>query len=92
MVHIAKHYLSAAQIKALVEDYRAGETVATCCTRYRITRSTLYRNIKKYEQLYGPEAKSEFYWQVECRRLKEVLADLMLENADLKKQVAQHRG
>lgn len=82
-----KHQLTKAQIKSLVEDYRAGQTIARCCLKYDITRSTLYRCLRKYDEEYLLGRKDDSYYRIECQRLKDALAEVTLERNDLRKKL-----
>lgn len=76
-----------AQIKSLVEDYRAGKTIAHCCVKYDITRSTLYRCLRKYDEEYLIGRKTDAYYRIECQRLKDALAEVTLERNELRSQL-----
>jgi len=80
--------LTKAQIKSLVEDYRAGKTIAHCCVKYDITRSTLYRCLRKYDDEYLKGQKTDAYYRIECQRLKDALAEAILERNELRAMLA----
>lgn len=68
-----------AQMMAALRQVRDGTAAAQVCRELRITETTFYRWRAKYERL-GPEQSSELrQLRDENHKLKEIIADLMLE-------------
>lgn len=72
------------QIVAILKESEAGTPTPELCRRHGISSSTLYNWRKKYGGLEVNEAKRLKQLEEENRRLKQMVADLSLDNVALK--------
>jgi putative transposase len=85
-----KSRFSESQIIGIVKEHEAGARVADLCRRHGISAPTLYNWKSKYGGLDVSEAKRLRVLEDENRRLKKVLAELVLDNAALKDLVGKN--
>ncbi len=67
------------QIKHALRQVRAGTPAVQVCRELGITQTTFYRWRKKYEDAPEPDARGARELLEENHRLKEIVADLMLD-------------
>ena len=72
------------QIIAILKEAAAGMKTDDVCLRHGISRQTFYRWRSKYGGLEVSEARRLKRLEEENRRLKQLVADLTLDNAILK--------
>ena len=72
------------QIIGVLKEAEAGSPVAELCRRLGICEGTLYRWKAKYGGLEVSEARRLRQLEEENRRLKQMVADLALDNQALK--------
>ena len=72
------------QIIAILKEAEAGMKTDDVCRRHGISRQTFYRWRSKYGGLEVSEARRLKKLEEENRRLKQLVADLTLDNAILK--------
>ncbi len=77
------------QIIAVLKRADAGEAVADVCRQAGISDSTFYRWKAKYDGLEVNELKRLKQLEDENRRLKQIVADLTLDNTALKDVLAK---
>ena len=77
------------QIVAVLRESEAGTPTAELIRRHGISRNTFYNWRKKYGGLDVNEAKRLKQLEDENRRLKQIVADLPLDNAALKDVVSK---
>ena len=77
------------QIIAVLKRANAGEPVADVCRQAGISDSTFYRWKAKYDGLEVNELKRLKQLEDENRRLKQIVADLTLDNTALKDVLAK---
>lgn len=77
------------QIIAILKRANAGEAVADVCRQTGISDSTFYRWKAKYDGLEVNELKRLKQLEEENRRLKQIVADLTLDNTALKDVLAK---
>ena len=77
------------QIIAVLKRADAGEGVAELCRQAGISDSTFYRWKAKYDGLDVNELKRLKQLEDENRRLKQIVADLTLDNTALKDVLAK---
>jgi putative transposase len=77
------------QIIAILKRANAGEAVGELCRQAGISDSTFYRWKAKYDGLEASEVKRLKQLEDENRRLKQIVADLTLDNAALKDVLAK---
>jgi putative transposase len=68
----------------VLREHEAGAKVEELCRRHGISTMTLYKWKAKYGGMTVPEAKRLRGLEEENRRLKNLLADAMLDNDALK--------
>ena len=68
----------------ILKEYEGGRKAADIVREYNITEQTLYRWKSKYSGMDVSEAKRLKQLEEENRRLKEMVADLSLDNKILK--------
>jgi putative transposase len=76
-----------AQILSVLHEQEAGSPTAEVCHRHGISEQTFYRWKSKYHSKTSSDAQKLSVLADENRRLKKVLADLMLEVAALKERL-----
>ena len=77
------------QIIAVLKRANAGEPVADVCRQAGISDSTFYRWKAKYDGLEVNELKRLKQLEAQNRRLKQIVADLTLDNTALKDVLAK---
>jgi putative transposase len=78
------------QIIRILKEYEAGEKVSELCRRHNVSQATLYKWRSKYGGMEASEAKRLKSLEDENRRLKEMLAETMLDNKALKGLLAKN--
>ena len=78
------------QIIRILKEYEAGEKVSELCRRHNVSQATLYKWRSKYGGMEASEAKRLKSLEDENRRLKEMLAETMLDNRALKGLLAKN--
>ena len=84
-----KTRFSEEQIIAILKESEAGVEPGELCRRHGITRGSLYRWKAKYGGMEVSEAKRLRALEEENRRLKHLVADLMLDKQALQAVVAK---
>jgi putative transposase len=84
-----KSQFSEAQQIAVVQQVAAGRTIPEVCRQYGITETTFYRWRTKYDGVSLSDATRLRTLTEENRRLKQLVADLSLDNAMLKDVVGR---
>ena len=97
-----KRYSAEEKIRIVLDGLRGEDSIAELCRREGIAQSLYYSWSKEFleagkKRLAGDAAREASTGEVkalrrEARDLKEVVADLMLENRLLKKSVIGHGG
>ena len=77
------------QIITVLKRANAGEAVADVCRQVGISDSTFYRSMAKYDGLEVSELQRLKQLEDENRRLKQIVADLTLDNTALKDVLAK---
>ena len=72
------------QIIGILKEIEAGLKVADACRKYGLSSWTIYAWRKKYQGMSVSEAKKLKALEDENRRLKQLVANLSLDNAALK--------
>jgi putative transposase len=72
------------QILQILNEVRQGQTVVGTCRKHGISEVTFYKWRNKFEGTSLPDAKKLREMEIENRRLKTMLADIMLENKAIK--------
>lgn len=72
------------QIIGILKEVEAGMKVADTCRKYGMSQWTLYTWRKKYQGMSVSDAKKLKSLEEENRRLKQLVANLSLDNAALK--------
>jgi len=72
------------QIIGILKEVEAGLKVVDACRKYGMSQWTLYAWRKKYQGMSVSEAKKLKALEDENRRLKQLVANLALDNAALK--------
>lgn len=72
------------QIIGILKEVEAGLKVAEACRKYGMSQWTLYTWRKKYQGMSVSDAKRLKALQEENRRLKQIVANLTLDNTALK--------
>src|SRR6476659_2689087 len=78
------------QIIAILKEHEAGAKTADVCRKHGVSEATFYNWKAKYGGLEVSEAKRLKAMESENARLKELLADAMLDNAALKDLLAKN--
>ena len=76
------------QIIAILKAVEAGRTVKDVCREYEISEATYYQWKSKYGGMQASDIKRLRELEEENRRLKQISADLLLENRALKDVIA----
>ncbi len=79
------------QITGIVGEYGAGAKLSELCRRHNISQTTFYKGRAKYGGMAVSDAKRLKALEEENRRLKQLLADTMLDNQALKGLLAKNR-
>ncbi len=72
------------QIIRVLKEVEAGQSIHEVCRKHGITDTTYYNWKNKYGGMTVSEAKRLKALEEENRRLKQIVADLTLDNAALK--------
>ncbi len=72
------------QIIGILKEVEAGLKVSEACRKYGMSQWTFYAWRKKYRGMSVSEAKRLKALEDENRRLKQLVANVSLDNADLK--------
>ncbi len=78
------------QIIGIIREYEAGAQLAELCRRHNISPTTFYKWRAKYGGMAVSDAKRLRALEEENRRLKQLLADTMLDNQALKGLLAKN--
>ncbi len=78
------------QIISIVREYEAGAQLAELCRRHNVSTTTFYKWRAKYGGMAVSDAKRLKALEEENRRLKQLLADAMLDNQALKGLLAKN--
>ena len=78
------------QIIGIVREYEAGEKLTELCRRHGISPATFYKWRAKHGGMAVSDAKRLRALEEENRRLKQLLADTMLDNQALKGLLAKN--
>lgn len=84
---MARKTFSEKQMIGAVQEVRDGATVKATCRKHGITPVTFYRWKSKYEGMDEKEAKKLKELEDENRKLREIVADLSLDNQALKEVI-----
>lgn len=84
---MARKQFSEKQILQAVQEVRDGATVKATCRKHGITPVTFYRWKSKFEGMDEKEAKKLKELEEENKRLREIVADLSLDNQALKEVI-----
>jgi putative transposase len=79
------------QIVGIVREYEAGAKLAELCRRHAVSPTTLYKWRAQYGGMAVSDAKRLKALEAENRRLKQLLADTMLDSQALKGLLARNR-
>jgi putative transposase len=79
-----KSRFSEEQIIGVLKESEAGASTGELCRRLGISEQTLYRWKSKFGGMEVPEARRLRTLEDENRRLKQIVADLTLDNQALK--------
>ena len=77
------------QIIAILKAVEAGWTVKDVCREHEISEATYYQWKSKYGGMQASDIKRLRELEEENRRLKQISADLLLENRALKDVIAK---
>jgi putative transposase len=77
------------QIIGIVKEYEAGAKLTELCRRHNVSPATFYKWRAKYGGMAVSDAKRLRALEEENRRLKQLLADTMLDNQALKGLLAK---
>jgi putative transposase len=78
------------QIIGIIREYEAGSKLTELCRRHNVSPTTFYKWRAKYGGMAVPDAKRLKALEEENRRLKQLLADAMLDNQALKGLLAKN--
>ena len=78
------------QIIGIVREYEAGEKLAELCRRHNVSPATFYKWRAKYGGMAVSDARRLRALEEENRRLKQLLAETMLDNQALKGLLAKN--
>ena len=84
-----KSKFSEHQIIAILKAVESGRTVRDVCREYEISDATYYQWKSKYGGMQASDIKRLRELEDENRRLKQMSADLLLENRALKDVIAK---
>jgi putative transposase len=79
-----KSRFSEEQIIGILREYEAGAKLDELCRRYNVSQTTFYKWRAKYGGMTVSDAKRLKSLEDENRRLKELLAEALLDNKALK--------
>ena len=78
------------QIVKLIKEHEAGKSATDIAREYNISQATFYSWQKKYSGMEVSDVKRLKELEAENRRLKEMVADLSLDNKVLKDIVSKN--
>ena len=78
------------QIIGIIREYEAGAKLSELCRRHNVSQTTLSKWRAKYGGMTASDAKRLKTLEEENRRLKQLLADAMLDNQALKGLLAKN--
>jgi putative transposase len=78
------------QIVGILKEVEAGITVSEICRKYGISDATYYNWKAKYVGMTASDVKKLRQLEDENRRLKQIVADLTLDNQALKDVIAKN--
>lgn len=78
------------QIVAILKEAEAGMPVTELCRKYGISDATYYNWKAKYGGMTASDLKKLRQLEDENRRLKQIVADLTLDNQALKSVIAKN--
>ena len=81
---------TAEQIIGIIRGYEAGAKLAELCRRHNVSRTTFDKWRARYGGMTVSDAKRLKALEEENRRLKQLLADAMLDNQALKGLLAKN--
>ncbi len=84
-----KSRFSETQIVGAIKEYEAGKPVADLCRELGINKATFYNWNKKYSGMESQDLKRLKELEEENRRLKQMYADLALDNKVLKDVISK---
>ena len=84
---MARKSFTEKQMIQAVQEVMDGTTVKATCRKHGITPVTFYRWKQKYEGISEKEAKKLKELEDENKRLREIVADLSLDNQALKEVI-----
>ena len=85
-----KSRFSEEQIIGILREYEAGAKLAELCRRHNVSPTTPYKWRSKFGGMTVSDAKRLKGLEDENRRLKQLLADAMLDNQALKGLLAKN--
>jgi putative transposase len=85
-----KSQFSEEQISGILRRAEAGQTVAEVCHQHGISEGTYYRWKAQYGGLAVSQLRRLRHLEEENRRLKQIVADLTLDNTALKALATQN--
>ena len=85
-----KSRFSEEQIIGILREYEAGAKLAELCRRHNVPPTTFYKWRSKFGGMTVSDAKRLKGLEDENRRLKQLLADAMLDNQALKGLLAKN--
>jgi putative transposase len=77
------------QIIAILKAVEAGRTVKDVCREHEVSEATYYQWKSKYGGMQASDIKRLRELEEDNRRLKQISADLLLENRELKDVIAK---
>jgi putative transposase len=77
------------QIIAMLKAVKAGRSVKDVCREHEVSEATYYKWKTKYGGMQASDIKRLRELEEENRRLKQISADLLLENRALKDVIAK---
>jgi len=84
-----KSRFTESQIVRILKESEAGRKVADVCREHGVSQATYYKWKSKYGGMEVADIKRLKELEAENRRLKQMFADLSLENAALKDVIAK---
>jgi putative transposase len=78
------------QIIGIIREYEAGAKLAELCRRHNVSSTTFSKWRARYGGMTASDAKRLKALEEENRRLKQLLADAMLDNQALKGLLAKN--
>ncbi len=84
-----KSRFTEAQIVGALKEYEAGKSVADLCREMGVNKATFYYWNKKYSGMESQDLKRLKALEEENRKLKQMYADLALDNKVLKDVISK---